>query len=77
MTFAQCKGESNNGSEARLCTHRDARARIGFRVVNILDSLDLLSFGEVCNGKVQSNPSNRRIAVAEGQQLARDGYMVS
>ena len=60
------RGESNNGSEARLYTHRDSRARIGFRVVNILDGLDLLSSSEVYSGIVQSNPSSRRLAAAEG-----------
>ena len=77
MTFAQCKGDSNNWSEARLCTHRDARPGTGFRVANILDGSDLLSSGEVYSGIVQSNPSSRRLTEAEGQQLARDGYMVS
>ena len=77
MTFAQCKGESNIGSEARQCTHRYTRARTGFRVVNILDGLDLLSSSEVYSGIVQYNPSSRRIVAAKGQPLARDGYMVS
>ena len=45
--------------------------------MNILDRSDLLSSGEVYSGIVQSNPSSRRLAAAEGQQLARDGYMVS
>ena len=71
------RGESNNGSEARLCTDRDARAGIGFQVVNIIDRSDLLSSGEVYSGIVQSNPSSHRLAAAEGQQLTRDGYMVS
>jgi hypothetical protein len=46
-------------------------------VVNILDGSDLLSSGEVYSGIVQSNPSSHRLAAVEGQQLARDGYMVS
>ena len=45
--------------------------------MNILDGSDLLSSGEVYSGIVQSNPSSHRLAAAEGQQLARDGYMVS
>ena len=71
------RGESNNGSEARLCTDRDARAGIGFQVVNIIDRSDLLSSGEVYSGIVKSNPSSRRLTTVEGLQLARDGYMVS
>jgi len=71
------RGESNNGSEARLCTDRDARAGIGFQVVNIIDRSDRLSSGEVYSGIVQSNPSNHRLTAAEGQHLARDGYIVS
>ena len=46
------------------------------RVMNILDVSDLLSSGEVYIGIVQYNPSSRRLATIEGQQLARDGYMV-
>ena len=42
-----------------------------------LDRSDLLSSGEVYSGIVQSNPSSYRFAAVEGQQLARDGYMVS
>ena len=39
--------------------------------------MNLLSSGEVYSGIVQSNPSSHRLAAVEGQQLARDGYMVS
>ena len=45
--------------------------------MNILDGSNLLSSGEVYSGMVQSNPSSSRLVAAEGQQLARDGYMVS
>ena len=45
--------------------------------MNILDGSDLLSSDEVYSGIMQSNPSDRWLTAAEGQQLARDGYMVS
>jgi hypothetical protein len=44
------------------------------QVVNILDGR---TFCHSTKYTVHSNPSNRRLVAAEGQQLARDGFMVS
>jgi hypothetical protein len=44
------------------------------RVVNILDGQ---TFCHSVKYTVHSNPSSHRLTAVEGQQLVRDGYMVS